>query len=953
MPRKVKGTDHVFFDEHFKTFRLTAGDSLYAFCISPELTLEHLYWGQKLPDNYDLRYLSQSYDRMAHFNTVEAPAHNFDGRIVLEAETLEEIQKTWRLNKKKPSPTNNEEVINRRRIENYSWRIMSKMAISTPTPTPTRRRSVDMSSGSGEQDPAERPCLATRGRSVSLPAGAGTPISRDSDSHTLSAPPPSPIQRLGRSHPNKQTFDRTLGKIGKGMLCVEYTDHGTGDFRSPSFLAVDQASGSSISPLRYRHHVIYAGKLTLEGMPSVRCLDDGEASTLVVTLADAHSGLEVDLVYVAMHAYDCITRRAVFRSESSKVIQKACSCTLDVEYSSAAFHSVQTNGAWARENYISETLLGQGCHSYGSTRGVSSHHHNPFLAITQGAPSEVHGEVMGFALVYSGNFLVEAEVNEMGRLRVNMGIHPMGLQWQLQGQPFRTPEVVLVRSSEGLGGMSRALHRLVLDRLIPRHWSDEAPPVLLNSWEGKYFHVNHENILQMAGEAAKVGIDLLVLDDGWFGQRNDDKTSLGDWVVDVSKFPQGIKHLADEVNKLGLRFGLWFEPEMVSEQSALFTAHPDWAFHVPGRPRQIGRNQMVLDLSREDVRDYIYTSLAAVLSNANIEYVKWDMNRPLTEVYSILAATSCEVQAGLAHRYVLGVYNLQQRITAAFPHILFENCASGGGRFDLGMLYYSPQIWASDNTDALVRMRIQYGTSLAYPARCMGAHVSTVPNHVTGNTTRLRTRGFVAMCGTFGYELDLSLASDKDKAIFRQQIDFYRLISPIVRWGDLFRLWNPFKMALAAWMYVSRDKTKAVVFVFSANSDHWSNLVPRLLLQGLSPDAEYEVQEPYPNNLTQAAGNMMLIESSGPVYQLGVASAVMTGQILMKAGLPIKFYTLDDSAVFVLTQRSVRGAGLSSTTQSPLQTPRGRGLTTSGSLTSISEDPVAGGRICRPHSLQI
>jgi len=332
----------------------------------------------------------------------------------------------------------------------------------------------------------------------------------------------------------------------------------------------------------------------------------------------------------------------------------------------------------------------------------------------------------------------------------------------------------------------------------------------------------------------------------------------------------------------------------------LYTMHPDWYLHVPGRPRQIGRNQMVLDYSRQDVRDHLFTMIAAVLNSANIEYIKWDMNRPLTEVYSLAAGAGDVWQSEISHRYVLGLYELQRRITEEFPHVLLENCASGGGRFDLGMLYYSPQIWTSDNTDALARMRIQYGTSLVYPARVIGSHISTVPNHITGNTARLRTRGFVAMCGTFGFELDMTIATPVERLIYQKQIEFYRAVSPIIRYGDIYRLWDPFKQSAAAWMYVTRDKKQAIVFVFCMNSDHWSSVVPRLFLQGLEQDAEYEVSEPAPNNLTQASGNLMLIESEVPVYQLGQPSVILTGNILMHAGLPLRFYSSDDSSIFLL-----------------------------------------------------
>jgi len=971
--RPVNSTSNIHFDAKFKTFRLHAGDTLYAFCIGPELSLEHLYWGKYLRDGYDFRYLSQSC-RNAHFNTVEADPSSFGGKIVLKAETLEEIQKTWKENRSwnALSASVDVDILQKRRLENYSWRIMSKAAMvngrspaSSSEKTRKKSHSVTFNIHESQSQDFLLPIAKTETapetrRRAQTDAAPPLPLPEVISANTsfsdlsamaklvdFSSSTPSTKGRLleglvnksktqKHHHRNIQTFDRQIGKLGKGLLCSEYTDHGTGDFRSPSFLVVDNYNGSAISPLRYRRHKIYRGKLPMpDSMPSVRCLDEKEASTLVVTMVDAGSGLEVDLIYVAMHDYDVITRRAVFRNNdkrphdsdpfsasssgysslgSSKVIQKASSLTIDFEASSSPFHCVQLSGSWARERYVIETKLNHGMHSFGSTRGVSSHQHNPFAAITIGPPCETDGEVKGFSLIYSGNFLAEAEITEMGRLRFNLGLHPMGMQWFLKSQhqagdvndssnSFSTPEAVLVRSGQGLGGMSRTFHRLILERVIPSNWSDSHPPVLLNTWEAKYFHINHANVLDLAKHAASVGVDMIVLDDGWFGERNTDTVGLGDWFVDSEKFPYGLKALVDEINQLGggMKFGLWFEPEMVSEQSLLYTMHPDWYLHVPNRPRQIGRNQMVLDFSRQDVRDYLFTMMSAVLNAANIEYIKWDMNRPLTEVYSLAAGTSDVCwQSEISHRYVLGLYDLQRRITEAFPHVLLENCASGGGRFDLGMLYYCSQIWTSDNTDSLVRVRIQYGTSLAYPARVIGSHISTVPNHITGNTARLRTRGFVAMCGTFGFELDMTIATPVERLIYQKQIEFYRAVAPIIRYGDLYRLWDPFRQSAAAWMYVTRDKKQAIVFVFCINSDHWSSVVPRLFLQGLESEAEYEVSEPAPNNLTQASGSLMLIESEVPVYQLGHSTVTLTGDILMHAGLPVRFYSSDDSSVFLL-----------------------------------------------------
>lgn len=447
---------------------------------------------------------------------------------------------------------------------------------------------------------------------------------------------------------------------------------------------------------------------------------------------------------------------------------------------------------------------------------------------------------------------------------------------------------------------------------------DDNPPVLLNTWEAKYFHINHNNIIEMTKQAIEIGVNMIVIDDGWFGNREDDTCSLGDWIPNMTKFPHGLKGIGEEINKLNCKFGLWFEPEMVSENSNLFSSHPDWYLHVPGRPRQIGRNQMVLDLSRRDVRDYLYNSIASILSSANIEYIKWDMNRPITELYSIACSNENIWQAEISHRYVLGLYELQYKISRNFPHILFENCASGGGRFDLGMLYFSPQIWCSDNTDSLVRLKIQYGTSLLYPARIVGSHVSTIPNHITGNSIKLRTRGFTAMCGTFGYELDLSNSTSVEKKLFFKQTQIYLKYNKIIRWGDFYRIWNPFKISFAAWMYVTRNRHEAIVFAFCLNKDHWCNLSRRIRLQGLIKRGLYEVTEPWPSCCNKTEGDLLLIENEMDIYQLGNERAVLSGAALMKAGIPIKFYSSDDSVVFSIKLIKEPNEGIEKHTESGL-----------------------------------
>ena len=409
-----------------------------------------------------------------------------------------------------------------------------------------------------------------------------------------------------------------------------------------------------------------------------------------------------------------------------------------------------------------------------------------------GEPREEEGVVYGFGLVYSGNHLFEAHQNEVGRVRVSSGINPTNFVWHLEhGESFQTPECLLVHSSSGLGGMSRTFHSVVRQHLVPPKWTDVCCPVLVNSWEAMYFDVSHDAIVHMAAQAKKLGIELVVLDDGWFGQRHSAETSLGDWFANQKKFPYGIRGTCQAVNSLGMKMGIWFEPEMISAVSALYADHPEWCLHVPGRPSQRGRNQLVLDMGRADVQDYLFDAISAILRAANISYVKWDMNRYLTEVFSV--ALPASRQGEVAHRFIMGTYKLLKRITAAFPDVLLESCSGGGGRFDFGMLYYSPQIWTSDNTDAMCRLKIQYGTSLAYPAQTMGSHFSTCPNHITMSSSRARTRTLVALCGTYGFELSLDdseLPLDAKEEI-REHIKLHKSLRSIVRCGNLYRLWSP------------------------------------------------------------------------------------------------------------------------------------------------------------------
>ncbi|KAL3927713.1 MAG: hypothetical protein SGPRY_002698, partial [Prymnesium sp.] len=711
-------------------------------------------------------------------------------------------------------------------------------------------------------------------------------------------------------------------RVGKNMSLLEISDMGTGDYRQPSFVVEYSSDGSTISPLTYVSHKIITGKAPMEApMPYIRPtpaphsgntadLDAPAATTLVVTMKDVHTGLTVDMHYTAMHHLEIIVRRMVVRNSTLQEIRlKRCmSSTVDFDMPVHNYWLTQLNGSWARERHVTCRKLVQGLTGFGSQRGTSSHQHCPFLTISEGfgPPEEEHGSVYGFSLVYSGSFLAEAEVVDVGRLRVNLGIQPQGFKWHLSpGEEFSTPECVCVYSARGLGRMSRQLHSLVREHLIPPQWRSVHCPVLVNTWEAEYFKVKHDSVVAMARSARALGIEMIVLDDGWFGQRDDITSSLGDWQPNLKKFPYGIRGVVQQVNDEGMQFGLWIEPEMVSTNSALYAAHPDWCLQVPGRPRSEGRNQLVLDLTRSEVREHIFESIATVLREANIIYVKWDMNRHLTEVFSI--SLPPERQGETLHRYMLGVYDLHEKFVTEFPHVRFEACSGGGGRFDLGMLFYCPQVWASDNTDALMRMKIQHGTSYIFPAMTVGSHFSVVPNHITQGYTRKRTRALVAMCGTFGFELDVRNCSDTADSM-RAQIAAHKLVHPIVRDGHLYRLWDPFRVSYCAWQYALRKKlptgevvtVAAAVFAFNGSSTFWSNLVPPLQLKGLNPEALYDVHEPLPNNRMQKTGTLEVVRTPGHVYQLGAAYVRMNGATLMHAGIPVRFLTQDDSLLFLL-----------------------------------------------------
>lgn len=647
------------------------------------------------------------------------------------------------------------------------------------------------------------------------------------------------LERRGRASFSPTPF-REDASFSLDSLPQEYPGYGSGDFRQPAY-QVQLANGATVTEAEYVRHRIYSGKPKLEGLPAVYTEQDAEADTLELELLDRVSGLTIYLSYTVMHAFDAITRSVSFRNDSKENITLLRAMSASVDMNHSRYDLLHLHGAWARERHVQRRRLSPGMQGIESRRGSSSHNHNPFLALLSEGAGEEHGEVYGFSLVYSGSFSAQVEVDQYETARVTMGLNPFDFSWLLEpGQSFQTPEAVMVFSAEGLGGMSRRYHKMYRTRLSRGQFRDATRPVLVNNWEATYFNFNADKIEQIASAGRDLGIELFVLDDGWFGKRNDDTTSLGDWVVDKNKLPEGLEDLVKRVRNLDMQFGLWFEPEMISPDSDLYRQHPDWCLHVEGRRRTEGRQQLILDFSREEVGDAVADMLRSILQSAPITYVKWDMNRNMTEIGS--AALPPERQRETAHRYMLGLYRVMEQLTTEFPHILFESCSGGGGRYDPGMLYYMPQTWTSDNSDAVSRLKIQYGTSLVYPLSSMGAHVSAVPNHQVFRNTSLRTRAHAAMSGNFGYELDLTAFSEQEKEEVREQVKLYKEIRHLVQFGDFYRLRNPFEGNEAAWTIVSEDRSEAVLYYFRILSEANEPIV-WLRTAGLDPEGDYRCVE--------------------------------------------------------------------------------------------------------------
>mgnify|MGYP001011145201 FL=1 len=620
----------------------------------------------------------------------------------------------------------------------------------------------------------------------------------------------------------------------------EFPEYGTTDFRHPA-IYLRQENGSRITDFVYVSHQIVDGKPALEGLPATYTETQTEAKTLILTLRDEVTEVEVQLFYTIFADWPVITRSSKVINQGRETCYLESLASLSLDLPDADYDWLQLSGAWARERHIKERPLQQGIQSIESTRGISSPHHNPFVALKRPETTEFSGPVLGAALVYSGNFLIQAEVDTYDVTRLQIGINPFGFEWKLAaGQSFTNPEALLVYSERGLNGMSQVFHQLFRRRLARGYWRERARPVLINNWEATYFDFSENQLLDLAEKAQEVGVELFVLDDGWFGQRTNDRAGLGDWFVNPERLPRGLGSLAERIHGLGMQFGLWFEPEMVNKDSQLYRTHPDWLLAVPDRQPHHGRNQFVLDYSRPEVVDEIFERLSAVIEEAQLDYIKWDMNRPLTDVFS--AAWPADQQGEIFHRYVLGVYDLYERLISRYPSLLFESCSSGGGRFDPGMLYYAPQAWTSDDSDAIERLKIQYGTSLLYPLSSMGAHVSIVPNHQTNRLTPLKTRGNVAFFGSFGYELDLNQLSPEELAEVREQIAFYKRHRELIHNGTFYRLQSPFKGdGQTAWMVVSQDQNTALLGTFKVlnqvNRSH-----QRLQLKGLAADKVYRLE---------------------------------------------------------------------------------------------------------------
>ena len=662
------------------------------------------------------------------------------------------------------------------------------------------------------------------------------------------------LDRGFSGNPYEAGEDRTFSL---DVLPQEYSGYGNGDYRINSMEAQHE-DGSDALHLRYECYKMMEGKYSLKGLPAMFGSAE-EAETLEIVLYDRISNLKVHLLYGVFPELDVITRAVRIENQGEKTVTIQRAMSMEMDYPNKHMDFIHFYGRHTMERMMERLPLHHGVQSVESKRGTSSHQHNPFVILCDKATTETHGDCYGFALVYSGNYKCEIEVDQMEQTRLTMGIHPYHFSIRLNtGDVFETPEVIMAYSDAGLERLSHIFHDAYRSNLIRSKYVNTPRPILVNNWEATYFNFDEEKLFQIAKAGKDIGLDLFVLDDGWFGKRNSDYTGLGDWVVNEDKIKGGLPKLVERINGIGMKFGLWIEPEMVSEDSDLYREHPDWCLRIPQRHMNRSRHQLNLDITRKEVRDHIMGQIFKVMDSCNVEYIKWDMNRSVDNVYSM--ALPAERQGEVFHRYMLGVYEMMEQLVQRYPDLLFENCSGGGGRFDAGMLYYSPQIWCSDNTDAVDRLKIQYGTSFGYPISTMGAHVSVCPNHQTGRSTPFETRGVVASAGTFGFELDLEKLTPEEKELARRQIREYKETEHLVQTGDYYRLTSPFKNNdYVVWQFVSKDKKESIVNGVMLRNEANPH-IHLIWLRGLEPDQYYKDM------------------ASGTVY---------TGAALMKAGIPL------------------------------------------------------------------
>lgn len=620
---------------------------------------------------------------------------------------------------------------------------------------------------------------------------------------------------------------------------LEYSAYGTGDYRDYCLHAVYE-DGSHVTDLRFVSYEVKEGKYALEGLPAMYQGEE-KAETLEITLRDEYKNLEVVLYYSVFEDLDVITRACKIVNQSEEQVRLLRAYSMGLDFDNKDMDMLHFYGRHAMERKMERSPLQHGFQGVESRRGYSSHQQNPFVILCKQDANEEYGWCYGASFAYSGNFSIQAEVSQMDLTRLTVGIQDTQFEFHLEpGESFTAPEVILSFSENGLGQLSRNYHKAIRHNLCRGKYKTERRPVLINNWEATYFDFTPEKLVAIAKDAKELGIEMLVMDDGWFGKRDSDYSGLGDWFVNEKKLKGGLKNLVEEVNKAGMKFGIWFEPEMISEDSDLYRAHPDWALTVPGRSFTRARHQLVLDFSREDVRTYIFDRMCEILESANIEYVKWDANRHLTDVWS--AKLPADRQGEVFHRYILGLYDFLEKLTQRFPNLLIEGCSGGGGRFDAGMMYYHPQIWCSDDTDAIERLDIQYGTSFGYPISTVGSHVSVCPNHQTGRSVSMKTRGIVAMAGTFGYELDITRLSQEEKDMVKIQVEEFKKYYSLIQQGDYYRLTDDGrKSPYVAWEFAAEDGTEALLNVVTLRVRAYA-MPYTVRINGLKPEAVYEVE---------------------------------------------------------------------------------------------------------------